>query len=122
MATLETIVSAIKQIDTKKDDLRKAYDDLQSNSSILSSCSLSWSDLDAHFTQIQNSLTHRFHLLESLQSTHSNFPQFDKPTHSPSDIVKDLPLSTPVLSQDRVDTVVTRSELWTLCEKMDGRG
>ncbi|KAK1583244.1 hypothetical protein Q3G72_022132 [Acer saccharum] len=122
MATLETIASAIKQIDTKKDDLKKAYDDLQSNSSILSSCSLSWSDLDAHFTQIQNSLTHRFRLLESLQSTHSNSTQFDKPTDSTSDPVKDTSLSTPVLSQGRVGTVVTRSELWTLCEKMDGRG
>ncbi|KAK3199897.1 hypothetical protein Dsin_023312 [Dipteronia sinensis] len=122
MATLETIASAIKQIDTKKDDLKKAFDDLLSNSSILSSCSLSWSDLDAHFTQIQNSLTHRFRLLESLQSAHSNLPQFDKPIHSPSDTVKVPPLSTPVPSQDRVGTVVTRSELWTLCEKRDGRG
>ncbi|KAK4850434.1 hypothetical protein QYF36_006696 [Acer negundo] len=122
MATLETIASAIKQIDTKKDDLKKAYDDLQSNSSILSSCSLSWSDLDAHFTQIQNSLTHRFRLLESLQSTHSSSTQFDKPTDSPSDPIKDPSLSTPVLSQGRVGTFVTRSELWTLCEKMDGRG
>ncbi|KAH7544475.1 hypothetical protein JRO89_XS15G0172400 [Xanthoceras sorbifolium] len=142
MATLETIACAIKQIDTKKDDLKKAYDDLQSHSSLLSSFSLSWSDLDAHFTHIQSSLTQRFHLLESLQSTHPESPRLDSPTYSPSDPVKDPPLSTdppsqdlldsaptqslstPVQgppSQDRDDTVVARSELRTLCEKMDGR-
>ncbi|KAL5737493.1 hypothetical protein ACOSP7_030254 [Xanthoceras sorbifolium] len=140
MATLATIACAIKQIDTKKDDLKKAYDDLKSHSSLLSSFSLSWSDLDAHFTHIQNSLTHRFRLLESLQSTHPDSPRLDSPTYSPSDPVKDPPLSTdppsqdlldptqslstPVQdppSQDRDDTVVARSELRTLCEKMDGR-
>ncbi|KAJ7963691.1 FRIGIDA-like protein [Quillaja saponaria] len=68
MATLKTISAALKLVDTKKENLKKAYDDLQSHSSILTSFSLSWPDLDSHFTSIQNSLTQRFHRLESLES------------------------------------------------------
>ncbi|OMO83688.1 Frigida-like protein [Corchorus capsularis] len=66
--SLSEIESAIKLIDVKKSDLKKAFDDLQANSSCLSSFSMSWSDLDAHFSMIQNSVTQRFRLLESREA------------------------------------------------------
>ncbi|OMP04273.1 Frigida-like protein [Corchorus olitorius] len=66
--SLSEIESAIKLIDVKKSDLKKAFDDLQANSSYLSSFSMSWSDLDGHFSTIQNSVTQRFRLLESREA------------------------------------------------------
>ncbi|XP_022716788.1 FRIGIDA-like protein 2 [Durio zibethinus] len=68
--SLKSIESAIKLIDVKKDELKKAFDDLQANSLHLSSFSFPWSDLDSHFTAIQNSVTQRFRLLESRESGH----------------------------------------------------
>ena len=61
------ISAALECTDAKKEDLKKAFDELQSHSSVLASFSLKWSDLDAHFTALQKSLTERFHLLESLE-------------------------------------------------------
>ncbi|KAI9074686.1 hypothetical protein K1719_043340 [Acacia pycnantha] len=65
--TLKTISAALKLIDTKKENLKKAYDDLHADSHLLSSFPLSWSEIDCHLTSFQNSLTQRFHLLESLE-------------------------------------------------------
>lgn len=95
MATLETIAAAIKEIDTKKENLKKAYDDLQTHSCLLSSFSINWSDLDAHFTHIKNSLSHRFRLLESLEAS---LPQ---PTNSWLERVGSVPVrrELDVLSQ-----------------------
>ncbi|GMY31046.1 FRIGIDA-like protein 1 [Fagus crenata] len=72
MATLKTISAALKLIDSKKENLKKAFDELQSHSSLLSSFSLTWSDRDSHFTTLHDSLTQRFHLLESLESSQPN--------------------------------------------------
>ncbi|KAM1228000.1 hypothetical protein ACFX2J_007146 [Malus domestica] len=72
--TAETISAAMELIDTKKQNLKKAFDELQSHSAVLSSFNLSWSDLDSHFTSIQTSLTQKFHLLQSLQSQSSTNP------------------------------------------------
>jgi hypothetical protein len=63
----ETILAALKCTNAKKEHLKKAFDELQSHSSGLSVFSLTWSDLNAHFIALQNSLTERFHLLESLE-------------------------------------------------------
>jgi hypothetical protein len=67
METVEMISAALECTDVKKEDLKKAFDELQSHPSVLASFSLEWSDLDAHFTALQKSLTERFHLLESLE-------------------------------------------------------
>ncbi|KAB2606070.1 FRIGIDA-like protein 2 [Pyrus ussuriensis x Pyrus communis] len=72
--TAETISAAMELINTKKQNLKKAFDELQSHSAVLSSFNLSWSDLDSHFTSIQSSLTQKFHLLQSLQSQSSTNP------------------------------------------------
>ncbi|KAK8651757.1 hypothetical protein V6N13_141341 [Hibiscus sabdariffa] len=109
--SLKEIESAIKLIDVKKEELKKAFDDLQANSLHLSSFSISWSDLDAHFTTIQNSLTQRFRILESRESVHN--PIDDAPvskltqcsTRSPASKQGDPPAPNPLTEQDRVDSV-----------------
>jgi hypothetical protein len=68
MATTKAISAALKLVDGKKENLRKAFEDLQSHSSSLSSFTLTWPDIDAHFTSLQSSLEHKFKLLETLES------------------------------------------------------
>ncbi|XP_010060241.2 FRIGIDA-like protein 1 [Eucalyptus grandis] len=70
MATLETIADAIKLIGSKKESLKRAFDDLRAQSSLLSSFSLSWSDIDSHFAPAEASIARKFDLLESLESAH----------------------------------------------------
>ncbi|GAU28397.1 hypothetical protein TSUD_257250 [Trifolium subterraneum] len=85
----KTISAALKLVDNKKQNLKKAYDDLQSHSSHLSSFSLSWQDIDSHFTTIQNSLSQRFLHLQSLESQfHQNH---NDPSTSPSKLPNPKP-------------------------------
>ena len=136
MATLKTISAALKLIDSKKENLKKAFDELQSHSSLLSSFSLTWSDLDSHFTTLHDSLTQRFHLLESLESTQPN-PITD-PSSSQAPNAKTTPKVPPFssktptqMAKTRVDPngdvgsaqfATPRPELKGVCERMDGLG
>ncbi|KAB1199109.1 FRIGIDA-like protein 2 [Morella rubra] len=143
MATLESISAALNLIDGKKENLKKAFDELQSNSSFLSSSFVSWSDLDAHFTSLQDSLTHRFHLLESLESGERTQPHpaestRSKPAADPSSSqtqgTQTKPVALPSSSSPQTqmtqvpvdpqpDSVTPpRPELRALCERMDGKG
>ncbi|CAL0307363.1 unnamed protein product [Lupinus luteus] len=70
-SALKTISDALKLVETKKENLKKAYDVLQSHSSLLS-FPHSWSQLDSHFTSIHNSLTQRFLLLQQNHPSSSN--------------------------------------------------
>ncbi|XP_057485156.1 truncated FRIGIDA-like protein 1 [Actinidia eriantha] len=110
MATMKTISAALKLVDAKKENLRKAFDDLQSQSSSLSSFSLSWPDLDSHFSSLQSSLQHKFKILQSqqeqLQSQPSDPPPQPQPQSQPSD--------------PKSESVRARPELRSFCEKMDG--
>lgn len=97
MTTMKAISAAIKLIDVKKENLRKAFEHLQAHSSSLSSFTLTWSDLDSHFNSLQSALQDKFKLLQTLEyqppvknSTNVGFP--------------------------------ARSELKLLCENMDGLG
>lgn len=148
MATLKTISAALKLVDTKKENLKKAYDELHAHSFLLFSFPLSWSDLDSHFASIQDSLTQRFRLLESLESRQCD-PQLERTpqsilisSSSPPDqnpkvenhalFSKDSSSSsdppnqngTNLVTENSVvsDSVMPRHELIALCEKMDGKG
>ncbi|CAH8387719.1 unnamed protein product [Eruca vesicaria subsp. sativa] len=99
MTETETIAAAINQIDEKKQTLKKAFEDLQSHRSLLSpSFSLSWSDIDSHFSSLQSSLSNRLRLLQS----------------------------QPPLAKTETDNaeppVTIRPELKALCENMDSIG
>ncbi|XWS51789.1 hypothetical protein CRYUN_Cryun11dG0013000 [Craigia yunnanensis] len=107
--SLTAIESAIQLIDVKKAELKKAFDDLQANSLHLSSFSISWSDLDSHFTAIQNSVSQRFRLLESRDSTHHPVdvvpvPDLTRCSTHPSK-QGDSSALKPLTRQDQVDSV-----------------
>lgn len=139
ITTLKTIEAALKLIDTKKDNLKKAYDDLQSLSSHLlsSSYSLSWADLDSHFSSVQDNLNGRFLLLQSsLESLDSVAPCHSSVGASE----QESPASSNPRCLGRVDSEASRSELkpsttltsntvdpsrsdlMSLCERMDVKG
>lgn len=138
MATSKTISAALKLVDTKKENLKKAYDDLQAHSSLLSSSllPLSWSHLDSHFTSLHNSLTQRFLHLQSLESQpHNNNNPNNDPSPSPSKLpypdpkVPNFPSfpNDPSSSSTQNGTVsalpMSHAEaLSALCKKMDGKG
>ncbi|KAF3569096.1 hypothetical protein DY000_02018849 [Brassica cretica] len=106
MTETEQIAAAINQIEEKKQNLKKAFDDLQSHRSLLSpSFSLSWSDIDSHFSSLQSSLSNRFRLLQSQPPSPNN----DSPRIETAD-------------DPEPPLVVTRPELRALCEKMDSIG
>ena len=115
--TLETISVALQQIDSKKSDLKNAFDDLQSqSSSLLSSFSLSWSDLDSYFTSLQTSLTEKFRVLQTLES---------QSTARPGDVPEPLAQAAAEPVADGEPEPVPpppRPELVAFCEKMDGIG
>ncbi|CAL9010584.1 unnamed protein product [Prunus brigantina] len=48
------------------------FDELQAHYNVLSSFNLTWSDLDSHFTSIQDSLNQKLQLLQTLESQSSN--------------------------------------------------
>ncbi|XP_010492516.1 PREDICTED: FRIGIDA-like protein 1 [Camelina sativa] len=104
----ETISAAINQIDEKKEQLKKAFDDLQAHRSLLSpSFSLSWSEIDSHFSSLQSSLSNRFRLLQSASPVKDDSSR--------------LETSDPETSPEDHQPVV-EPELRTLCENNDGIG
>ncbi|CAI0379054.1 unnamed protein product [Linum tenue] len=151
--TLKTIEAALNLTDAKKESLKKAYDELQSHSSLLSSSSsdafsLSWSDLDSHFSTRQTDLTRRFHLLQSRgpdsgrqncgpieaeagtaslpvqdpSSSFSNRPNLDDGALVPND-VKEPGSAMQVSPEVGVGgPSPARPELIPFCEKLDGKG
>ncbi|XP_061375643.1 FRIGIDA-like protein 1 [Gastrolobium bilobum] len=141
MATLKTISAALKLVDAKIENLKKAYNDLQSHSPLLSSFPLDWSHLDSHFTSIHSTLNQRFLLLQSLESQQQQQPPNQNPNpNDPSPSTSKLPdpnpknPNFPSLPKDpssssnpttQNGTVASPSEhaveLSALCKKMDGK-
>ncbi|XP_057966410.1 truncated FRIGIDA-like protein 1 [Malania oleifera] len=112
MATMDTISAALKLADAKKSSLRKAFDDLQAVAPSLSSFNLSWSDIDAHFTQIQTHLLQRFKQLETLAA--------QLPLKSSA--VDPSPSSAPPAKITSAVAPGARPELKALCGAMNGVG
>ncbi|XXG55485.1 hypothetical protein AAC387_Pa03g3145 [Persea americana] len=101
---LQSISAAIKSIPSKKEDLRKAFEELQSHSSALASFTLKWKDLEEHFDSIEGSIDKRF---KDLLAVDQQQP--------PSAAV------TAAFDYQPSDSV-TWPELKTLCSNMDGKG
>ncbi|CAN0916094.1 FRIGIDA-like protein 1, partial [Linum grandiflorum] len=135
--TLNTIEAALKLIDAKKDKLKEAYDELRLHSSILT-CSLSWEDLDSHFSSQQADLNRRFHLLQSREKapsssnkqngvvTNSNQASSSQPAGDDSDGGFEYEHDDAGLGEEEdpmvLQEVAARPELTLLCEKLDGKG
>ncbi|KAI5432861.1 truncated FRIGIDA-like protein 1 [Lathyrus oleraceus] len=125
MATSKTISAALKLVDTKKQNLKKAYDDLQSHSSLLSSLPLSWPDLDSHFTTLHNTLSQRFLHLQTLESQlHQNHTD---PSSSPSQLPNPNPKnqnfsSDPNDPSSSSNPTTHLEALTAFCKNNDGKG
>ncbi|KAL2322769.1 hypothetical protein Fmac_027148 [Flemingia macrophylla] len=125
MATLKTISEALNLVDSKKENLKKAFDDLQS---LLSPLPLAWPDLDSHFTSLHHSLTHRFHLLQSQSQSQTLTLISDPPPQTPKDATfspnptdpSPNPDSSPPGASPQNGAPSLRRELIHLCKKMDG--
>ncbi|KAH0466513.1 hypothetical protein IEQ34_003751 [Dendrobium chrysotoxum] len=104
------IEAAINSTTEKKEDLRKAFDALQSYSSSLSSFTLQWKDIEDHLSSIEKSIEERFRELKDLDSS----TKVKKATAT-------SPVSKVGVKQDK-PVVQPRSELKALCVKMDCKG
>ncbi|KAF6145040.1 hypothetical protein GIB67_013391 [Kingdonia uniflora] len=110
VATMESISTAMKAIERKREDLHKAFQMVQSHSQTLTLFNLNWTDLDQYFNSIQQTLESRF---KELESKEQNLQNHNKP----------IPKSTPKTPQSQqTQTLIKHPELKTFCEKMDGKG
>ncbi|CAI8584273.1 unnamed protein product [Vicia faba] len=125
MTTSKTISAALKLVDTKKQNLKKAYDDLQSHSPLLSSFPLSWPDLDSHFSTLHNTLSQRFTHLQTLESQlHQNH---NDPSSSPSQLPNPNPKNqnfTSIANDPSSSSNPTNhlEALTAFCKNNDGKG
>ncbi|KAM0950350.1 hypothetical protein DsansV1_C04g0040501 [Dioscorea sansibarensis] len=105
------IEAAIQSIPKQKEELRKAFETLQSFSSAFVSFTLQWKQLDDFFSSVQSSIESRFQALRSLESSLPSQPSAAATTASvPSE---PNPPAEPEISP--------RSELRLLCTNMDGK-
>ncbi|CAI9784106.1 unnamed protein product [Fraxinus pennsylvanica] len=107
LSTVKSIETALDLIDSKKENLKKAFEDLQSHSTALSSFTFTWSDLDSYFSSIQSDLLEKFSTLQSLESSQ---------TQTQTQKFKRKKLKDSVTG----DPIPARSELKLFCEQMDG--
>ncbi|KAL7130848.1 hypothetical protein ABFS83_13G160000 [Erythranthe nasuta] len=106
METLKSIENALSLVDAKKESLKKAFEELQSHSSMLASFNLNWDDLDSYLTSVQSELLSKFDTLKALESSSQMQKSgIGKQKESPSS-----------------ESVPARPELKSMCEKMDGSG
>ncbi|XP_068638813.1 truncated FRIGIDA-like protein 1 [Aristolochia californica] len=124
--SLESVSALIKSIPSKKNDLRKAFEDLQAHSSSLASFTLQWKDLEEHFDSIEKSIQASFKELEARDSLCSQSPSPVKETARGKNPIF---LSTSVEKMETKQENVVKEpdfpfwpELKALCVKMDSKG
>ncbi|OIW16387.1 hypothetical protein TanjilG_19103 [Lupinus angustifolius] len=116
---LKTISDSLKLVDTKKENLKKAYDDLQSHSSLFS-FPHTWSQIDSHFNSLHNSLTQRFLLL---QQNHPSSSNSVSPNQNPKVSNFSSFLNDPTTQNGTTTTNSTHMEqMGALCKVNDGKG
>ncbi|KAK4439725.1 FRIGIDA-like protein 1 [Sesamum alatum] len=106
LTTVQSIEKALNVVDGKKENLKKAFEELQSRSSLLSSLDFTWPDLESYFSSIQTELLQKLSTLQALESSQT------------------LKTIKPVKRKDSLSSepVPARPELKSLCENMDGLG
>lgn len=108
MATAE-LAEAIQAIPSKKEELRKTFEALQSFSPAVASFTLQWRDLEDHFSSIERSIELRLKELESKSLSATPPPPEAAVVNAAADA-------------DAEDEVVPSPDLRSLCVKMDGVG
>ncbi|XP_039114196.1 truncated FRIGIDA-like protein 1 [Dioscorea cayenensis subsp. rotundata] len=105
------IKAAIQSIPKQKEELRKAFESLQSFSSAFVSFTLQWKQLDDYFSSVQSSIESRFQALRSLESS---LPSQSSAAATAATVPSEP--NPPVEPE-----ISPRSELMLLCTKMDGK-
>lgn len=118
MATAKSIAADIEAIPGKKENLRKAFEELQAHSSSLASFTLQWKDLEEHIASIQRSIEDRFRDLESRENERS-VPSMPAPAVVAQPSEKET--IVPVIAEEEPEED-PRPELKSFCVKMDGKG
>eukprot|EP00262_Sarcandra_glabra_P014969 TRINITY_DN451_c0_g2_i1.p1 TRINITY_DN451_c0_g2~~TRINITY_DN451_c0_g2_i1.p1 ORF type:complete len:406 (+),score=65.20 TRINITY_DN451_c0_g2_i1:103-1320(+) len=111
MASVKSISDSIESISMKKENLRKAFEDLQSHSSSLSSFTLQWKDIETHFDSIEKSIEDSFKDLELKVKN-----QLPKGSHP------EKPQQSTAKEKESQPATIRYPELKSLCAKMDGKG
>uniref|UniRef100_A0A7N0U263 FRIGIDA-like protein n=1 Tax=Kalanchoe fedtschenkoi TaxID=63787 RepID=A0A7N0U263_KALFE len=118
--TTENVSEALKLVGEKKETLRQAFLELESHSSSLSSFSVTWSDLDHHFSSIESSLLSQFDDIKSRMSY--NPPIASTAMTAPCARAESRSARGGSSGGDETLGLKVRLEMKALCEKMDGRG
>ncbi|PKA49840.1 Protein FRIGIDA [Apostasia shenzhenica] len=105
------IQAAINSIPAKMENLRKAFEALQSYSSAVDKFALVWKDIEDHFSSIGKSIEERFRELEGKREPLA----LENPASAPQTAGK-------VVEEKENPEVEPRPELKSLCVKMDGIG
>ncbi|KAL9691357.1 hypothetical protein QQ045_011778 [Rhodiola kirilowii] len=117
--TMEQISEALKLVDVKKESLRQAFLGIESSS--LPFLSITWPDLDSHFSSIQSSLRSQFDVIKSgivdkPIAIHMNSCAEQPKTSTRAPVREGSSAGNGTLSRE------VRAEMKALCENMDGRG
>ncbi|KAI3969429.1 hypothetical protein MKX01_019990 [Papaver californicum] len=117
MASMQSISSALDSVNKKKENLRKAFEDLQSHSSFLSSFTLQWKDLEEHFQSIQKSIEERFNELKSKEKVSSTNGSQSQSLNKQLFVVKEEKEL-----DNNSETIIPRPEFISFCSNMNGIG
>ncbi|XP_077214891.1 truncated FRIGIDA-like protein 1 [Tasmannia lanceolata] len=110
VSSTKSISAAIKSIPSKKESLRKAFEEVQSHPSSLTSFTLQWKDLETHIDSMSKSVQSRFKELESKEKQNPLVKKSEK-----SDNVAKKP-------EESSSEAKPKLELKSFCVKMDGKG
>ncbi|XP_073303050.1 FRIGIDA-like protein 2 [Primulina huaijiensis] len=102
LMNLKSIQTALDLVESKKENLRKAFEELQSHSSLLSSFTFTWNDVESYVESTRSDLLHKFSTLQAQESL-----KIRKPKH---------------VKLYASDPLPARPELKSLCKNMDGLG
>lgn len=105
LTTVKSIERALSLVDEKKQSLKKAFEEMESRASSLSSLNFAWTDLDSYFSGAQSELLHKLSTLQALEASK---------TRKPTPAKRKNPFSS--------EPVPARPQLKSLCEKMDAFG
>ncbi|MCL7038005.1 hypothetical protein MKW94_028811 [Papaver nudicaule] len=121
MASMQSISTALESVNAKKENLRKAFEDLQSNSSLLSSFTLQWKDLEDHFQSIQKSIEERFNEFKAKEKVSSINGSQSQSLDKQLVVVKEekeLLLD----NNNNSEVIIPRPEFKSFCSNMNGIG
>ncbi|KAG9449679.1 hypothetical protein H6P81_009644 [Aristolochia fimbriata] len=133
--SLDSVSALIKSTPSKKEDLRKAFEDLQAYSSSLASFTLQWKDLEEHFDSIEKQIQARFKELKERESFRSQIPSSSVKEAAPAkksvsvektQVKQEIPEKKPEKGPEKEPEKEPDYPFWpvlkALCVKMDAKG